>query len=103
MSTLNYRQISAALADREPFTGNSMTAEYVDTSYTQSTGRLPTYDATWFQADREKADSLKLSFYVVYSYATPIAWAYGDTVSIPEVKYSPTTSKQQSKVKLSLR
>lgn len=103
MPTLNYQQIGQALIAREPFYGNSMSAEYIATEHYQSTGRLPSPDAEWFQRDREKADSLTLSFYVVYSYATPIGWAFGDWVVIPEVKYSPTTSKQQSKVRIYLR
>jgi|AntAceMinimDraft_12_1070368.scaffolds.fasta_scaffold149182_1 hypothetical protein len=103
MSVLNYTQIGAALDSREPFQGNSMSAEYLYAETHHNSGRLSPYDATWFQLDREMAESLRLSFYVVYSYATPIGWAYGDTVSIPDAKYSPTTSKQQSKVKCYLK
>jgi hypothetical protein len=37
--------------------------------------------------------------YVVFSYRTPIAWRNGDgSWSVPEVKYSATTSQQQSKI-----
>ncbi len=103
MATLNYKKIGEALRDREPFTGNSMRAEYVDVDFIQDTGKLSHFDMRWFYTEKEIARTKGLPFYVVYSYATPIAWAYGDTVSIPEVKYSPTTSKQQTKVKINLK
>lgn len=36
--------------------------------------------------------------YIVWSYSTPIAWVDADgTVTIPDVRYSSTTTQQQSK------
>ena len=103
MAILNYKKIEEALRDREPFTGNSMRSEYVDTDFIQGTGKLSDFDKRWLYTEKEIARTKGLPFYVVYSYATPIAWAYGDTVSIPEVKYSPTTSRQQTRVKINLK
>ncbi len=38
--------------------------------------------------------------YVVYSYSTPIGWENPDgTVTIPDVKYSVTTSKHQTQAR----
>jgi len=96
MARLNYRQIMDALAKREPFTGNSMWADYVDTRRTLNTGIMDNLDAAWFRRDQQAAHDGMHGFYVVYSYATPIAWAYGDTVCVPDAKYSRTTSAQQT-------
>lgn len=103
MATLNYKQIAEALEGRDPFEGNSMKAEYVATEEVIETGRLSDFDKKWLQSDQELARSGGSPFYVVYSYDTPIAWAYGTTVVIPDVRYSPTTSKQQTRVRISLR
>lgn len=96
MARLNYREISRALAYREPFQGNSMWAEYVPVGKRPWVGQLPNYDRDYLMADLHTAETQGLPFYVVYSYETPIAWAYGCTVRVPEVKYSVTTSKQQT-------
>jgi hypothetical protein len=103
MATLTYKKIAEALGDREPFKGNSMRAEYAYTGEVIETGRLSDFDKKWLESEQELARLAGLPFYVVYSYATPIAWAYGTTVSIPDVRYSPTTSKQQTRVRVSLR
>lgn len=96
MKRLSYREIRGALERREPFTGNSMWGDYVDTRRALSVGHLPEHDARFLEADRQAAFDRMESLYVVWSYATPIAWAYGDTVRQPEVRYSVTTSKHQS-------
>jgi|AACY02.2.fsa_nt_gi hypothetical protein len=102
MARHNYHQIIDALAKREPFTGNSMWAVYVDTRRTLAIGRLDSLDAAWFRRDQQAAHDGMHGFYVVYSYGTPIAWAYGDTVCIPDTKYSRTTSAQQTYARLYL-
>lgn len=58
-----------------------------------STGRLPAEWVDVYRSDREKPGIS----YVVYSYATPIAWVRedGETV-IPDVGYSVTTSRHQT-------
>ena len=56
---------------------------------TRSTlGRLP----------REYHTSVSSADYVIYSYATPIAWREEGQWITPDVKYSATTSRHQSKV-----
>lgn len=55
--------------------------------------------AALWRADYDKID------YVVYSYWTPIAWHVSGTVNewiYPAVKYSPTTSAHQSKIRIAL-
>lgn len=57
-------------------------------------GRLPqefrgAYDAARFTSD----------FYVIHSYATPIAWFANGVWTVPAVKYSVTTSRHQTQVR----
>lgn len=59
-------------------------------------GRLP---EPW----REQFYCRSRGDYVVYSYNTPIAWWTPETGwVIPDVKYSPTTSRHQSIVRLAV-
>lgn len=97
MKKLNYREIREALQERRPFQGNSMSAEYV--AGIGDTGELPDFDRYYMVSDYHTAKTQGIPFYVVRSYETPIAWAYGHTVRIPEVRYSVTTSKQQGYAK----
>jgi hypothetical protein len=77
---------SMILADREPFkTGGSL---YATATPGWRFGRL----------DYEYRDSFKRADYAVYSYSTPIAWHGPDGWTMPDVKYSPTTSQHQSKI-----
>lgn len=100
---LNYGEIKRAVSERAPFIGNSMWSDYVDTRRALSVGALPEHDARFLEADRQEAYDRMEALYVVWSYRTPIAWAYGNVVRIPEVRYSVTTSKQQSIVRGYLR
>ena len=93
---LNYRQIREALAERKAFKGNSMSAEYVDPGEHLSVGQMPDHDRQYLRSDMHTARTQGIPFYVVRSYSTPIAWAYGVTVRVPDVSYSVTTSKQQT-------
>jgi hypothetical protein len=59
----------------------------------ESTGRMPNDWAEMYRADLR---SPGIS-YVVFSYATPIAWVRTDGVTvIPEVAYSLTTTRHQN-------
>lgn len=89
MAKLNYRRIPDALRTRETFEGNSMYAVRMLASHV-STGQLSGDDLKAFRAIQGEA-------YVVKSYNTPIAWITEDgTVTIPDTKYSATTSRQQN-------
>lgn len=57
-------------------------------------GRLPSE----FQAEYDGA-RFASDFYVVHSYATPIAWYAQGKWTVPPVKYSPTTSHHQAAVR----
>lgn len=87
MRTAN-RDCGALVARLEPFTGSNLKAGPRGT--VASFGRLPEEWLERFQSEDPE--------YVVWSYATPIAWhgRYGWTV--PDVRYSPSTSRQLSYV-----
>lgn len=42
-------------------------------------------------------------FYVVKSYETPIAWYHNDMWTVPDVKYSATTTNHQHTVRMAIR
>jgi hypothetical protein len=86
--TTRGRETAEAIRDREPFTtSGALWAVPGD----HGTGRLPEpwlaqYNAAWLARELD---------YVVYSYATPIAWHTAAGWTFPDVKYSPTTSHHQ--------
>lgn len=50
---------------------------------------------------REHRAAVLAADYVVYSYATPIAWHVpGEGWTVPDVKYSVTTSRHQAQARL---
>lgn len=80
----------------EDFTnsGGSFRGEAVNGSCVW-TGRLsPKLAADLIAADAD---------YIVYSYATPIAWHGKDGWTIPDTKYSVTTSNHQNIVRMATR
>ena len=61
------------------------------------TGQLPYVFVDALRADIDEVD------YVVFSYATPIAWhVNGKGWVYPDTKYSVTTSKHQGKVRMGM-
>jgi len=57
----------------------------------------------WGRLPVEYRDSVKRATYAVMSYSTPIAWySEEDGWTVPDVKYSATTSVHQGKVRASL-
>lgn len=93
LSTRDSYAISAALdAGREFQTHGAMCARY--TQFPES-GLLPEEHRLQLRADSEGQE-----IYVVYSYATPIAWRTADgVVRVPDVRYSRTTGRHQSYVR----
>lgn len=75
------------IADRKTFNCNrSLSGGY----FNNGVGRLPQERHTGFYRATDADD-----FYAVYSYATPIAWYAHGTWTVPDVKYSPTTTRHQ--------
>lgn len=95
MSRVSNRQARQKIIDMQDFashTGNFCGWWGGDGTF----GRLP-------QQWRDRFPSRVSECYVVYSYRTPIAWWDATTGwVIPDVKYSPTTSRHQSIVRLAV-
>lgn len=90
-------QFVQPLRDREPFrTGGALRG----TDRLEGTGQLPgdlQTDVRTLAADGQLR-------YVVYSYATPIAWLDTDgNWTVPDTKHSVTTSKHQNCIREALR
>ena len=85
MRTAN-RDCAPLVARREPFTGSNLVGGSRGT--VGSFGRLPGEWRDRFEADRPD--------YVVWSYATPIVWHGRRGWTVPDVRYSRTTSRHQS-------
>lgn len=60
----------------------------------ESMGRLPAEMREMLRDDMARHGRL----FIVYSYATPIAWRNGDYTCRPATKYSVTTSKHQGRI-----
>lgn len=59
-------------------------------------GRLPEEFRKEFYSDTHDSERNELEFYAVVSYDTPIAWyLQGKGWTIPDTRYSPTTSAHQ--------
>lgn len=95
MTRIANRQIPDHIATLTPFAANSTRGDFVSGYVT--TGILP---AEWADALRSDIANRIDRAFVVYSYATPIAW-WTDTAGwvIPEVRYSVTTSRAQGFVR----
>jgi hypothetical protein len=90
LSTRDYEGIAKAINAGQPFkTHGSLEGTTMRATF----GRLP----------REYQTSVSAADYVIYSYATPIAWRTEGHWEIPTEKYSVTTSKQQGTVRRALR
>jgi hypothetical protein len=74
----------------KPYMGSPATLPY-------SPGRLEGNVLAMWREDKPQVD------YVIYSYATPIAWHRSDgNWVVPDVKYSNTTTRHQSFVTVAL-
>ena len=82
------RDCGALVARREPFTGSNLVGG--SPWGVGSFGRLPYAWRDVYVADAPD--------YVVWSYATPIAWHGRQGWTVPPVKYSPTTARHVSHV-----
>lgn len=81
-----------ALESRTPFSRPGYSMRGVEGAVS-NTGRMPKEAAEDYKAYAAAENIL----YTVTSYSTPIAWVtQNEKVIIPEVKYSQTTTQQQS-------
>jgi len=91
MLKANRRTAPALISQRVEFDASTLSARWV---YSPDFGRLSPKNRQLIAQDWRNASSGRL--YVVYSYATPIAWYNGEIWTIPADKYSVTTSRHQS-------
>lgn len=102
--TRNYHEVKNALKHMTPFEHATCSAQVVEKLGHIFTGRLSKELREALARDFVESWA-GTPFYVVYSYGTPIAWAWLDITTptqmrrIPDHKYSPTTSKQQTYVR----
>lgn len=98
MKRVNQKQAVTCISKREPFKAAALTGDWFSSgSGWPSFGWLP-QDA---RASLTEVLETGADVFVVLSYATPVAW-FSDWTGgweIPEVKYSPTTSKHQTYVR----
>ena len=81
------RDCGALVARREPFTGSNLRGG------SRGLGGFGLLPAGWrFIFQEERPD------YVVWSYETPIVWHGRRGWTVPDIRYSPTTSRQLSYV-----
>jgi hypothetical protein len=94
MTYHSYREISGPdgrLANLQAINGNSMHAEVGRMFY--ETGRMAS-DHARIACDLRDKWGVR---YVVYSYATPIAFVFGNGIAwVPDQGYSVTTTRQQN-------
>jgi hypothetical protein len=96
MATLTYREIPTAIQHREAFSANSLHAERIQPNGYVGHGRLDPEDAAVLEHARKDAAYFGEDLYVVYSYATPIAWGLDKrALTVPDTTYSRTTSRGQ--------
>lgn len=86
------RTVHLAVHDREPFDCNGT---LTGTTSNAGVGCLPREYRDGFLA-ASRADD----FFAVYSYQTPIAWHVDGVWVVPPKKYSPTTGRHMSSLRL---
>lgn len=91
----NYRDIPALVRDRKDFKGNTMSGANVKPGSHHGAGLLNSGEMQKFFADSSRID------YIVWSYATPIAWHRTDgTWYRVSQKWGVITSKHKGRLYL---
>lgn len=91
----NRVKIADNINNRARFAIASMSGKWVSDADHVTWGELPAETKT------EMIELLKTrNLYLVYSYETPIAYAWGDDVIVPDTHYSKTTSDHQKIARL---
>lgn len=90
------REVPGMVANRDRFDTNNETVRG-DWEWYPSYGKLP---QEWRVQLASELSGLDEAMYVVYSYSTPIAWWNPSTTqwTVPDTKYSVTTSRHQGLV-----
>lgn len=93
----NRIKVGKAIHERKPFVHASMSGKWMSSyDFTwNSYGKLPQEDVSILRELLKDRD-----LYIVYSYRTPIAYAWDRTMHVFDNTYSVTTNQHQSIVKL---
>lgn len=82
----SYRQIPRLIESRQDFNGNSL----------RGARKLPGVHVSSGRGSARFAELAGMGDYVVYSYATPIAYAVGNELFVTSERFSTTTSRGQN-------
>jgi hypothetical protein len=93
-SQKNRIKVALAIHNREPFKHASMRGEWISQGQGWY-GQLPQETVNTMRELLKDRD-----LYVIYSYATPIGYAWDREIHIPDHRYSVTTTHHQSIVRL---
>ena len=96
MRAKNYNDVKDMIHNREDFTHASCSGKWITDGWAVDRTDMNVADAGYLDILLARNGRV----YVVKSYDTPIAFAAGDTIRIPAVYYSPTTSKHQNYLSL---
>lgn len=93
----NRNKVVSAIAARQDFkNAKSLTGELRKSPLGIGSGQMPWEAKEEFQEAMKRADYLRRDVYVVKSYDTPIGYhVAGEGWTIPDAKYSSTTSNHQ--------
>ena len=91
---VNQKQAKVCISKREPFDANSLKGDWYGPSR-PAFGRM---EYQWeVKLSRLIHDGKEV--FIVHSYVTPIAWFADGEWTVPDTKFSVTTSKHQTLVK----
>jgi hypothetical protein len=102
MKRIVHSAVPAAIARRDGFRASNMTGEWY--AFPTGTGWMhPAWAArfsdSWPDVRVDRWLTSRIHLYVVFSYATPIAWFSPiDGWTVPDVWYSPSTHQHQQLV-----
>ena len=97
LSNANRIKVGKAIHNREEFKHASMSGKWISNRSYLDWGQLQFHPETVEEMQKLLADR---DLYVVFSYTTPIAYAWDREMHVPDHKYSVTTSHHQSIAKL---
>jgi hypothetical protein len=96
-SQKNRVKVAKAIANRQEFDHASMSGEWVSNTSWFNWGRLNNHPETKAEIENLLKDR---DLYMVFSYVTPIAYAWDKEIHVLPHRYSPTTDDHQSIVSL---
>lgn len=91
------------MRERAPFESGNLVGRKVGRYGEPAMGLLPQQWVARIRLHLAEAKEVRGGVYIIHSYSTPIAWVTSDNeVVIPDVTYSPTTTRHQTLVRRAL-